>query len=171
MPNQFTKAKRLGLPVPTVSEETKLKLSKKSTEANIRRYKDPALRKRLSESMKKAVEKYPESYGASNRGRTKRIDKHGISFQGKWELIFFEWCLEAGLTISRASKGFPYTWEGERTYFPDFFIPDLNVYVEVKGYETERDRAKWRDFPHALIVVRRADIEKIKRKEFSLTAE
>ena len=56
-------------------------------------------------------------------------------------------------------------------FFPDFFIPDINTCVEVKGYETERDRAKWANFSHALIVVRRADIEKIKRKEFSLTAE
>ena len=102
----------MGLLIPTVSEETKLKLSKKSSEANVRRYKDPALRKRLSESMKKAEQKYPESYGTSNRGRSKRIGKYGILFQGKWELVFFEWCLEAGLFVSRPSEGFPYAWKG-----------------------------------------------------------
>lgn len=140
-------------------------------EANIKRYADPEVRKRLSESMRRAVEKFPESYGTSNRGRTKRIDAHGVSFQGKWELQFFEWCLENKIQIIRPVQGFKYSWNGARTYFPDFYLPNLDIYVEVKGYETERDSAKWRDFPHKLLVIRRKQIEQIKRKEFSLITE
>lgn len=168
MPNQFTKAKLLGLPKPEVSLETRKKISKATSDSNRKRFEDPSYRKRLSESMKRAVLKYPESYGASNRGRTKRIDKYGISFQGKWELEFYEWCLQNKIAIERCSKGFSYEWNGTRTYFPDFFLPCHNVFVEVKGYETERDKAKWEHFPFCLLIVRRQDIEKIRRKEFSL---
>jgi len=121
--------------------------------------------------MKRAVEKYPGSYGASNRGRTKRIDKHGISFQGKWELEFYEWCLSNSIKIIRPEEGFPYVWEGSRTYFPDFYLPDHDLFVEVKGYETERDRAKWKAFPRKLTVVRRQQIEQIRRNKFVLITE
>jgi hypothetical protein len=33
-----------------------------------------------------------------------------------------------------------------------------DIYVEVKGYENERDEAKWRDFPYKLIVLRKDDL-------------
>jgi len=171
MPNHFTKAKALGLPKPEISKETREKISRATKASNAIRYADPEYRKRLSESMKLAVERNPESYGASNRGRTKRIDKHGISFQGKWELEFFEWCLDNHVEVVRPTEGFKYFWKGERTYFPDFFLPALDLFIEVKGYETERDKAKWRYFPRRLLVVRRADIEKIRRNEYVLATK
>ena len=39
----------------------------------------------------------------------------------------------------------------------DFYISDLDLYVEIKGYETEKDRCKWRDFPHKLIVLKKEE--------------
>jgi hypothetical protein len=47
-------------------------------------------------------------------------------------------------------------------------LPTLNVYVEVKGFETERDRAKWTHFPEELIVLRKKEIEEIKKGTFRL---
>lgn len=168
MANQFTKAKALGLPNPIPSEATLKKWSVSATITNNRRFSDPKNRDRQSAAMKLAVEKYPESYGPSNRGRTKRIDKHGQAFQGKWELYFFEWCLENNVEIKRVTESFPYEWNGSRKYFPDFYLPQLSMYAEVKGYETPRDLAKWRDFPHRLKIIRRADIEKILKRNFDL---
>jgi len=165
--NQFIKAAEKGLPKPVISNEVRQKLSIATTKNNNIRYADPRVRKKLSDSMKKAVEKYPESYGVSNRGRTKKIEAHGEVFQGKWELYFYEFCLQQNIKAERVTVGFPYMWEGERTYFPDFYLPDLKLYVEVKGYETDRDTAKWKHFPHKLKVIRRAQIEQIKRSEFN----
>lgn len=51
---------------------------------------------------------------------------------------------------------------GDRTYYPDFYLPQDDLFIEVKGYETERDRAKWRDFPLKLKVIRKSDIEKFR---------
>jgi hypothetical protein len=31
--------------------------------------------------------------------------------------------------------------------------------VEVKGYETEKDRAKWKQFPFKLLVVKKQEIQ------------
>lgn len=161
--NQFTKAKRLGLPPPVVSESTREKIranNKKIVWSEERR-------KRLSESMKTAVEQNPESYSSSNRGRTKQIIFDGIKFQGQWELIFYQYCKQNGIKIERPETWFEYNWNGKRKYFPDFYLPEKNLYVEVKGYETERDRAKWRDFPYSLTIIRKHQIEQISKGVFS----
>ena len=67
----------------------------------------------------------------------------------------------------RPNKGFNYTWNGNRTYFPDFYLPSLNLYVEVKGYETERDTAKWSQFPKKLFVIKAKEIKEIRKGIFN----
>lgn len=120
-------------------------------------------RTKHSEAMKLAVEKFPESYTSSNRGRTKQIIVDGIKFQGKWELEFYNYCKNNNILIERVSEWFEYEWNGIRKYFPDFYLPELDLYVEVKGYETERDIAKWKAFPKKLKVVKKREIERIRK--------
>jgi hypothetical protein len=43
-------------------------------------------------------------------------------------------------------------------YVPDFWIEELQSYVEVKGYETELDRCKWSQFTENLIVWKRKEL-------------
>jgi hypothetical protein len=78
---------------------------------NINNYKhkwnvDPAIDDSSWErSIKKAVEKYPESYSSGIvRGRTKKIIYEGISFQGNWELSFYKWCKSNNIDIVRNEK-------------------------------------------------------------------
>ncbi len=168
MANQYTKAIELGLPKPIVSEETRKKLSLSTKRLLKIRYADPAYREKLSLSMKLAVKKYPQSYTSSNRGRTKQIDRYGLIFQGNWELLFYEWCIENFIKIEKAIIGFQYEWNGDRTYFPDFYLPEFNVYVEIKGYKTERDEAKW---TYKLLIIRKEEINKIKRNYFNLLSK
>ena len=119
--------------------------------------------------MKLAVESHPDSYTSSNRGRTKQILFEGLKFQGNWELQFYIWAKSKGLAPVRTPCGFKYEWNGIRTYFPDFYIPSLDLYVEVKGYETDRDRAKWTQFPHKLVVLKAKQIKQINNGDFELT--
>jgi len=37
-----------------------------------------------------------------------------------------------------------YITDIQRTYHPDFYLPSLNVYIEVKGYYSENDKQKMR---------------------------
>jgi len=89
------------------------------------------MRNKHSIAMKKAVEKNPNSYTASNRGRTKQIIYNNIKFQGKWELEFYMYCEKNNIKIERSNEWFPYEWNGIRKYFPDFYLPDHNLYIEV----------------------------------------
>lgn len=120
-----------------------------------------------SASMKQAVKENPESYTSSNRGRTKQIIVDGIKLQGQWEVDFYLWAKEKGLNPKRPDRAFKYSWNGERFYHPDFYIESLNLYVEVKGYETDRDRAKWSQFPEKLVVIKSAEIKKIRQGCFN----
>ena len=125
-------------------------------------------RKKHSASMKRAVENNPEAYTSSNRGRTKQIEYNGIKFHGNWELNFYKWCETNNVTCIRNSQGFPYIWKGNRTYFPDFYLPVEDVFVEVKGYKTDRDSAKWDQFPKTLIKIFKSDIILIEQNNFKL---
>ena len=167
--NQFTKAQKLGVEW-TISENTRNKLSdfQKGEKSFWCKPGNELSRKQLSDSMKLAVVKFPESYSSSNRGRTKQIIIDGLKLQGQWEVDFYNWCKSKSIKIDRPMQSFDYEFDGIRKYFPDFFLPDYSLFVEVKGYETEKDMAKWRDFPHKLLIVRKADILQIRRNKFSL---
>jgi len=166
MPNQWTKAKETGVQY-LIKDETRKKLSDHTKSMNLERWSNPDNKIKQSISMKRAVEKFPESYSSSNRGRTKQITIDGIKLQGKWELDFYIWAKAEGLSPERPSVGFEYTWNGDRTYFPDFYLPSLDLYVEVKGYETERDTAKWVQFPKKLYIIKAKEIKEIRKGIFN----
>lgn len=159
--NQFTKAKETGIPY-IIKESTRKKISEIS---KMQVWSDE---RRLLHSimMKNVVELHPESYTSSNRGRTKQIIFDGIKFQGSWELDYYKWSIENSIEIERCKEFFEYEWNGIRKYFPDFYLPKLDIYVEIKGYETERDRAKWSQFPKKLLIIRKKDIIDIRKKCF-----
>ena len=54
-------------------------------------------------------------------------------------------------------------------YFPDFYLEDLNLYIEVKGYERERDLTKWK-VVNNLLVIKKSDISLIKENRFQINA-
>ena len=147
-----------------LSDNTREKLSA----ASKRQCWSDARRANHSVVMKRVVEQHPLSYSSANRGRTKQIEFDGVKFQGNWELEFYKWALSANLTVSRCTTGFPYIWNGIRTYFPDFYIEDIDSYIEVKGYKTDRDTAKWDQFPKKLIIVDKDAIAQMRRGTFKL---
>lgn len=120
-------------------------------------------RKKLSEAMKKRIAENPHLFMNGNRGKVRQIEIDGIRLHGSWELKFYIWAKRIGLEIQRAPRGFPYIWNGERTYFPDFYLPSHDIYVEIKGYEKERDRAKWSQFPERLLVLRKRQMSEIEK--------
>ncbi len=117
-------------------------------------------------AMRRAVVEYPEAYNSGNRGRTRQIIIDNIKLQGQWEVDFYLWAKENGLNPQRPTEGFKYEWNGIRTYYPDFYIPGMDLYIEVKGYETDRDRAKWLQFPKKLRIIKENEILQIRKNCF-----
>lgn len=138
--NQFTKAKELGKEY-IVSDSTRQKIRN----SNIGRKHTEETKKQISNSMKLVVKENPESYsGGYNRGRVKSLlCSNGFNVLGEWERSFVEYCVEHNIKIEQPNVGFSYQWNGNRTYFPDFYLPETDQWVEIKGLQTERDLAKW----------------------------
>ena len=161
--NQYNKAKALGLEI-SVSSLTKSKISK----ANKNKIWTEDRKQKHSEIMKLAVKTHQDSYTKNNViGRVKNIDYKGTKLKGSWELLFAQWLDKNNIAWKHEVKGFEYEWNGTRLYYPDFYLPELDVYVEIKGYETERDRIKWKAVSN-LIVVKKKGIEEIKKGIFQL---
>lgn len=48
----------------------------------------------------------------------------------------------------RNKERFLYVYKDKQHYYtPDFYLPDANEYIEIKGYKTGKDYAKWKQFP------------------------
>jgi hypothetical protein len=156
--NHFVKSKQLGLPIPLMSDETKKKIS----EALKNRVWTEEQRKQHSEVMKIAVKKHPNSYTKNNVvGRVKNIDYNGVKLKGKWELIVAKWLDDNQIKWEHETKSFEYEWNGIRNYYPDFYLPDFDFFIEVKGYVTDRDLSKWKNITN-LKVFKLNEINKIK---------
>lgn len=168
--NQFNKAKQQGVDFEfDMSDEAKLRRSKASERASSVRWSKDGAKERASIAMKKAVESNPESYTSSNRGRVKQILYNGLKFHGTWELEFYKFCELNSIKCERGFVSFTYIWNNApHLYFPDFYLPDFDIWVEVKGYKTERDDAKWGQFPLKHVVIMKDEIKSIKRNDFDI---
>lgn len=163
--NQYTKAKDLGLPKPELSKESKEKLSKASTG----KLHSEETKKQISISMKAVVLANPEKFMQPNRGKVKNIIYNGITLKGTWELLTAKYLDKANIVWERPSIGFEYIFNGNsHMYYPDFYIPEINTYLEVKGYKTDKDDAKWNCFKSTLIVIDKDAISAIKKGTFKL---
>lgn len=83
-----------------------------------------------------------------------------ITVDGSWELAVAKYLDDKHYNWKRNKKRFKYInlVGNEAFYTPDFYLTDENIYIEVKGYETELDRCKWKQFPEILLVWKKQDL-------------
>jgi len=69
----------------------------------------------------------------------------------------------------RNKNWFSYFFDSKnRFYTPDFYLPEHDTYIEIKGYKTEKDEVKWFQFGYKLIVLVKQEIESIKNNSYAL---
>jgi hypothetical protein len=124
-------------------------------------------RKKMSNTVEKKVKQGTWHYSFS---KTRTHKYKGVKLHGKWELQYAMWLDENNIKWLRPKENFNYRYENkERFYIPDFYLIDSAEYVEIKGYETEKDRCKWRDFPYKLKVIKGKELKEmgiITKKQF-----
>lgn len=163
--NQYTKAKQLNLPKPILKDETLEKLSFAASG----KIWSKERKENHSKIMLEVAKANPNSYSAGNQGRCKTFEIDGIKLKGSWEVKYYLYCKENNIPVERPNNGFSYIWEGKtRTYYPDFYHPNYDIYIEIKGYETDRDRAKWSCFPNRLLVFKEQEISLIEHDKFNV---
>lgn len=142
------------------TEETKKKLSKAGKG---RKHSEES-----KEKMRVAINKRYDEGWDPKAGRAPKYKYKDFTVDGSWELEFCKWGDEVGLVYERNLDRFEYEFEERiHKYKPDFKL-QKGLYVEVKGYQTEKDNAKWEQFPHDLIVLKRSQIDRIKKRIFKL---
>jgi hypothetical protein len=140
------------------TDETKEKLSK----TLIGRVMSEEFRIKRSDEMKF---RYSNGW-ESSAGRTKKIKYISpiageVLLDGNWELktaIYFD---ENNINWRRNKKRFNYVdLNGKkRTYCPDFYLVDDDLYIEIKGYETELDRSKWGQFTEKIEIWNKSNLK------------
>ena len=76
------------------------------------------------------------------------LDGSIVSMDSTWEVACAKRLDELGIRwIRNPSLKLKYTTRGrrQRNYIPDFYLPDLDIYIEVKGYWTDAARHKMED--------------------------
>ena len=54
----------------------------------------------------------------------------------------------------KSKEHFTYIFEQrEHEYFPDFYLKDHDLFIEVKGQVMPKDLEKWKQFPKKLLII------------------
>jgi len=78
-------------------------------------------------------------------------------------VLVAKWLDSFKIVWIRKIGGIKYLWNGkEKTYFTDFYLPTLNLFVEVTGYQTDRDKCKWAMVPN-LVLIKKREIDLIQQ--------
>lgn len=155
--NHYTKAKRLGLEKPIVSEDTRKKLSDNLLQRTPEWNAENGIR--ISKAINAKVE---AGEWHTSLAKNMHFDYNGIDLHGSWEVKYAMYLDKHCIKWIRNKDSFCYFYDGkERRYTPDFYLVDSNEYIEIKGYETEKDRAKWSQFPvdKKLIILKANDLK------------
>ena len=85
-----------------------------------------------------------------------------------WESIFANYLNQNNIKWIKNKKSFKYIFENEEhSYYPDFYLEDFDLYVEIKGRETERDKAKYKVVDN-LLVLKAREITDILHNNFNI---
>ena len=78
-------------------------------------------------------------------GRRFVSEKLGMAFRSKWEVELAELLYELGIDFEYEPERFYFRGEGD-SYLPDFYLPEYNVFIEVKGYMDKKSQRRIRLF-------------------------
>lgn len=160
--NQYIKAKETGCTC-VISDETRQKLSDSSKgRLHTEEYKE-----KLSKIMKEVAKDNP-NYSFSKNKYFKKEIIDGFRMDSSWESIFANYLNKNDIKWIKNKKPFRYIFENEEhSYYPDFYLEDFNLYVEIKGQETEKDKAKYKVVDN-LLVLRAKEIDEINKNKFNI---
>ena len=121
-----------------------------------------------SDFTKKWVEEH-----TAKAGRSKHFEVNGVRFNSTWEYIVAQYLDLHNIKWTRKGiKPIPYLWNDSwHLYFPDFLIETADIYIEVKGYETERDRVKWKYSDKPVLVIKKKEVDSINNNLYNVQEE
>lgn len=158
---------RSGYAFRNLSDEDKQKIFANNGKSQRGKTLSEEHKHKISQSLKAAPPS--ENWGGYREGTNKwkggkkfckALEKE-VWLDSRWELKFVSILEGYEIVWIKNYKRFPYEFEGmKRKYIPDFYLPEFDTWVEVKGWEKPVDKIKWEAFPHFLKIVRGEDLVK-----------
>jgi hypothetical protein len=126
----------------------------------------------LSESLKKRWQTHPLPDCAS-RKYTIQTTSGKITVKSSYEKNFVTFLEENGYTWEYETKTFVLKSLDERVLIPDFYVKDLDLIIEIKGYFWHDAKEKWEAFDHEYphikkLILFKDDLQKIITGEYTL---
>lgn len=132
----------------TYQKNKELRLHKDTSGVNNSMSKHPEAKEKIS---KTCLEKSRNGTWHKSLAKNNHYVYKGVDLDCKWEFEFAKWLDSKNIRWIRPKDRFKYIYQNkERYYTPDFYLLDFNEFVEVKGYTTGKDYAKWNQFPKNL---------------------
>lgn len=117
-------------------------------------------RKTLSDKINKKVK---DGTWHNSFSKSRVHEYNGIKLYGMWEVNYAKWLDKNNIKWRRPTETFVYYFNNKKhRYTPDFYLLDSNEYIEVKGYKTPKDDAKWKQFPLKLKILMGKDLFEMK---------
>jgi len=158
--NQYIKAEKEGLPKPMPSAESREKTRIRNATRTEEWHRENG--KRISASIiQKIINDEWHFIGVKKNIITYY---NGIAFHSSWEVKYAQWLDSNNIKWARNRDWFPYEWNGkEKKYLPDFYLPESDEYIEIKGRKLPVDEAKWTQFPSnkKLTVLMKPELNKL----------
>jgi hypothetical protein len=156
--NQWIKGKEIGEPYQ-ISDHTREKLSN----ANKKRTKE--WHKKNGEKISKTInEKVKNGEWHTSLTKNMHYSYKGYDLHGKWELAYAKYLDKNNIKWTRPKDRFEYELDGKKRYYtPDFYLIEEDVFVEIKGYKTAKDEAKWSQFNYntSLRILMKSDLKQL----------
>lgn len=149
-----------------LSEEYKKKLSDshKGKSTKLPPEKEIERRKKISETMKNN----PKCGGLrEGSGRGKKIWYESkiagkVYLRSSYEIEYVKWLDKNNINWKQNLIKFPYEYKGKlHYYYPDFYLIDDDEYVEIKGFKTDKDLEKWKNFPYKLKILMKDNLKSL----------
>lgn len=135
------------------------------------KYNDLVLPKSQKENISKGLCKAIVEGRIKYNSKANRIFKiyHHISWLGNKEILHAGWELkvanymdEQKIHWCKSKEHFTYIFENqEHEYFPDFYLKDYDLFIEVKGRMKPNDLEKWKQFPKKLLIIDQKTIKNL----------
>lgn len=133
------------------------------------KYTDQRLKKSANKLSKTICKKVKEGTWHYSFSKVRTYEYHSkfngtVKVMGSWELEYVKYLDNNNIKWKHNKNKFYYEFNGLKSgrgyYIPDFYLIDENLFIEIKGYETEKDRAKWEWFPYKLKILKKEHLTK-----------
>lgn len=134
----------------------------KAWQEGLSKEEDERIAKQAESVSETITEKVKNNEWHSNRKKSDYYQYKDIKFHSSWEVKYAKYLDKNNIEWKRPDTSFKYKYKNDlKKYIPDFYLINEEKYIEIKGFETEKDRAKWEDFPEELEVLKESDLNKL----------